>query len=207
LAKNFDTLKEETESSKKVLEGIEMLGVGKERWNNLIRDARIFSENDAYPGQSFPASPPEGKCVLCLQPLGEEAFHRLQTFVEIAAGERAVKLEKVETQFNASLGMLRSVTQPVPLQIAALLSTTVQEIDAGLKAKIDESFIHQGELATSLLRNALNRKWDTSLPVRRPILKPLLRQIATLKSKIAQEKAHPVDDARREKIKEEIANL
>lgn len=54
-------------------------------WRTLYQAAKDFSVNNAYPGKPFPNIEDDALCVLCLQPIQEEAkerFARFQKFME-----------------------------------------------------------------------------------------------------------------------------
>lgn len=55
-------------------------GVGEAVWQQLWAQARLFSQNHAYPGRPFPVVDEQARCVLCQQELDEEASHRLSHF-------------------------------------------------------------------------------------------------------------------------------
>jgi len=55
-------------------------GVGEAVWQQLWAQARLFSQNHAYPGQPFPVVDEQARCVLCQQELNEDASHRLSHF-------------------------------------------------------------------------------------------------------------------------------
>jgi len=55
-------------------------GVGEAVWQQLWAQARLFSQNHAYPGQPFPVVGEQARCVLCQQELNEDAGHRLTHF-------------------------------------------------------------------------------------------------------------------------------
>jgi hypothetical protein len=207
LVEQLEGLRQDTESNKKVLDGIQMLGIGGVRWKALIKAAKNFSDNEAYLGQNFPVGPPDGKCVLCLQPLNADAFLRLKTFVEVALGVAAAQQENIESELFGSMTTLKKAAEPVPAHIASLLATTVQEINRQLRANIDACFSDHQALAASIQRNVDDRQWATSLTLCASILRPLLRQISEVKSRIEKEKANPIDDVRREKVRGAIDNL
>ena len=62
-----------------------LAGTGSESWNVLLESARQFSQESAYPGQSFPVVKNGAQCVLCQQDLDHAARHRLQKFEEFVA--------------------------------------------------------------------------------------------------------------------------
>lgn len=97
-----------------------LLGVAStNQWEILYKAAKQYSEEVAYPGESFPKTT-DAVCVLCQQPLGEEAavrFTRFKKFMEdatstvLAAKRGALKLlrEKVEDLAPLSGAALDSI--------------------------------------------------------------------------------------------------
>ena len=55
-------------------------GVHTEAWKALFKSAKEFSEKHAYTGKLFPNIEYDAHCVLCMQPLGEDAKDRLSRF-------------------------------------------------------------------------------------------------------------------------------
>lgn len=86
-----------------------VVGVGSDAWRVLWEAARRFSEEDAYPGHDFPRADPSDRCVLCQQPLGQEAGDRLRrfhAFVHNDVEKRAVAAEKAYSEAVASVAAL-----------------------------------------------------------------------------------------------------
>ena len=54
--------------------------IGSDIWKALWEAARTYSRAAVYPGQPFPVTASDAHCVLCQQPLGEEAARRLTSF-------------------------------------------------------------------------------------------------------------------------------
>lgn len=84
-----------------------LTGTGSERWSSLWQAARQFSEEAAYPDQSFPVTRNGARCVLCQQDLDHVAIHRLQQFEAFvtSATERELreareKVERLAKTFN-----------------------------------------------------------------------------------------------------------
>ena len=65
---------------KLVFDGQPLPNTGSDSWRALWEAARRFSAIDAYPGAEFPFTEEGSLCVLCQQPLVDEAVHRLQQF-------------------------------------------------------------------------------------------------------------------------------
>lgn len=73
-------------------------GVGGGPWRELFLAARKYSEEVAYPAESFPVTSEDAFCVLCQQSLSEESkgrFKRFQQFVEQEAARNSAQ-RKVE---------------------------------------------------------------------------------------------------------------
>lgn len=62
--------------------GEPLAGVGGDVWRTLWDSARRYSTEVAYHGQPFPPSAGDAHCMLCQQPLGDEARARMTRFEE-----------------------------------------------------------------------------------------------------------------------------
>lgn len=62
-------------------------GIGTDAWKLLWGHARCYSEGHAYPGQAFPHLASDAKCVLCQQPLSDDARRRLVSFEAFVKGQ------------------------------------------------------------------------------------------------------------------------
>ncbi|MGB8204309.1 MAG: AAA family ATPase [Candidatus Baltobacteraceae bacterium] len=62
-----------------------LAGTGSESWMMLWEAARVFSQDQAYPGQTFPVVENGAHCVLCQQNLNRAASQRLHQFEAFAA--------------------------------------------------------------------------------------------------------------------------
>jgi hypothetical protein len=74
------------EDVKKVFDGVPLEGVGTESWKLLWEQARRYSEEEAYPNVAFPNIGEDARCVLCHQPLSDEAKRRLKSFEDYVKG-------------------------------------------------------------------------------------------------------------------------
>ncbi|MGI9283642.1 MAG: AAA family ATPase [Endozoicomonas sp.] len=81
-AKTKATLKKSAAeaAAKDVFSGAKLDGVGSDVWKELWSAARQYSEEVAYTGQEFPHVQDDSVCVLCHQPLSEEAKQRFTDF-------------------------------------------------------------------------------------------------------------------------------
>ncbi|NTV46933.1 MAG: AAA family ATPase, partial [Chlorobiales bacterium] len=91
-----------TADADRVFAGAPLSGVASESWRLLWEQARRFSEEVVYPENPFPYADTEARCVLCQQPIKEDAKERLQSFegfvkgnLEREASEAEEKVRKI----------------------------------------------------------------------------------------------------------------
>jgi len=120
------------EDAKKVFEGAPLEDVGTDTWKLLWQSARDYSENGAYPGKAFPNTDSNAKCVLCQQPLCEEAKQRLISFEEFIKGElqkKAIDAEqKLKTMTEALVDIPTAEQLILLMDSAGLLNDTEQSL-------------------------------------------------------------------------------
>jgi len=120
-------------AAKNVFSGAKLEGVGSDVWKELWSAARKYSEEVAYSGQEFPHIQDDSVCVLCHQPLSEEAKQRFTTFESYIKGE---------TQKQATYAA-RDAKQAID----ALPDIPSAEV---LKTKIDAAGIENQEIIKAL---------------------------------------------------------
>lgn len=76
-------------------------GVGEAMWQQLWAQARLFSQNHAYPGQPFPVVGEQARCVLCQQELNEDASHRLSHFEQFVTEGLELGAKQAEDKHKA----------------------------------------------------------------------------------------------------------
>ena len=96
---------------------------GSESWNVLWESARRFSQEFAYPGQSFPVVENGTHCVLCQQDLDHAARHRLQQFEAFVASTTERELR----QARSTLAQLRKTFTDLNVQ-TEVIDETLKEI-------------------------------------------------------------------------------
>jgi hypothetical protein len=93
-----------------------LTGTGSETWTALWEAARQFSQESAYPGQTFPVVENGAHCVLCQQDFDHEARQRLKQFEAFVASttERELRqLRETFTQRRKTFTDLRTTTEAV----------------------------------------------------------------------------------------------
>ena len=92
-----DTLAAARLASENLFKEAPLPGVGSGVWRSLWESARSYSDQFAYPDRIFPTPVQDERCVLCQQPLENDALHRhraFETFVKGAAQSAAVGADK-----------------------------------------------------------------------------------------------------------------
>jgi hypothetical protein len=82
-------------------------GVGGATWRALWEAARRFSETVAYPKQRFPVTHADAHCVLCQQPLPDEASQRLNRFQIFMIDDTQSQAEKARQEWQRALAVVR----------------------------------------------------------------------------------------------------
>ncbi|MDA2931239.1 hypothetical protein MYX84_15055 [Acidobacteria bacterium AH-259-O06] len=75
-------------------------GVGTSPWKELWESARRFSEAHAYPDEPFPVVVEDAKCVLCHQPLEEEARVRFSRFEHFVKDDTQTRLRAAQEDWD-----------------------------------------------------------------------------------------------------------
>lgn len=87
--------------------GANVEGTGTEPWEILLRSAMDFAAKEAYPGHAFPGPKDGSHCVLCQQPLTEEATARLKSFVEFLENDTQRKFTE---ERSITIRLFRAIT-------------------------------------------------------------------------------------------------
>lgn len=77
--------------------------IGSDVWKSLWEAARDYSRASAYPEKIFPVTEADAHCVLCQQPLSDEASKRLSSFEAFVQDESKRREEEAETIYDDAL--------------------------------------------------------------------------------------------------------
>lgn len=97
--------------------------IGSDIWKALWEAARAYSREAAYPGQPFPVTASDAHCVLCQQPLGEEASRRLTSFEAFVQDESKRREEDAADAYDELIEQLSSqvfLTKNIPVFVALI---------------------------------------------------------------------------------------
>jgi energy-coupling factor transporter ATP-binding protein EcfA2 len=91
-------------------------GTGSESWTALWEAARHFSQEHAYPSQTFPVVEDGAHCMLCQQDFDHAAVHRLRQFETFVASTTERELRQVKetfTRLRKSFADFKTTTEAV----------------------------------------------------------------------------------------------
>jgi hypothetical protein len=129
----------------------QLSGVGSLGWRGLWEAARTYSEQEAYPGESFPLTTEGAHCVLCQQLLGPEASDRLRRFHAFLTDTTAKSAEEAET----ALERLKQATATLDLTpdsaMSAIHSLESEHADVGRSVR--DWLTQMGSRKTALLKH------------------------------------------------------
>lgn len=105
--------------------------VGANIWKVLWEAARAYSREAAYPEQPFPVTDHDARCVLCQQPLGEEASKRLINFESFVQDETKRRANEAANAYNELKSKALSQTFPMKElpSFVALIRDNVGDIE------------------------------------------------------------------------------
>jgi hypothetical protein len=105
--------------------------VGGEIWRNLWEAARRYSTEAALPEMAFPPTAPGTPCVLCQQPLSEEAVGRMVRFEAFIRDDTEREAQAAEAEFAAAFKSVMELSiAPEPIA-EGLEEIDLQEADLG----------------------------------------------------------------------------
>jgi energy-coupling factor transporter ATP-binding protein EcfA2 len=99
-------------------------GAGKDAWQRLYNAAKLYSIEKAYPGREFPVAQGDSRCVLCMQPLLEDAKKRMLRFRDFM--ERTTK--KAVESAAAILETHKKSIQEITIPSSDLYKDAIDEI-------------------------------------------------------------------------------
>lgn len=71
--------------------GKALKGTGTDPWRELVESAMKFAQAEPHPGEPYPSPSADARCVLCQQPLADDARKRLARFVEFLEADTQKK--------------------------------------------------------------------------------------------------------------------
>ena len=191
-------------AAEKAFSGEPLEGVGGEVWRTLWDSARRYSTQIAYPGQSFPPSQDDARCLLCQQPLEAEArarMARFEEFIQKDTERQAQEAEKISRAARQGLSSINIGTWPVKVN---LREVAIENPDLARQAR---RFI----AAARLRRYSLVKSLDTAKDIHLPDIAPNpAANLAKLETRIwnyAAELQKSATADERKKLERDLAEL
>ena len=148
-------------------------GVGSQTWRAMWEAAERYAQAEAYPDRDFPATEDDDVCVLCQQPLAQDAQARLRRFRDYVRNTVQQQAKDAERTYSAAVDQFKKfdVTTPSVLSwlthfadnndlnkdtLAAALDVAVtakERILERLQDKTDESWVELASIDISLVRS------------------------------------------------------
>ena len=148
-------------------------GVGSQTWRAMWEAAERYAQEEAYPDRDFPATEDDDVCVLCQQPLAQDAQARLRRFRDYVRNTVQQQAKDAERTYSAAVDQFKKfdVTTPSVLSwlthfadnndlnkdtLAAALDVAVtakERILERLQDKTDESWVELASIDISLVRS------------------------------------------------------
>ncbi|WP_288349438.1 AAA family ATPase [uncultured Thalassospira sp.] len=119
--------------------------IGSDAWKSLWEAARDYSRKSAYPDKTFPVVETEAHCVLCQQPLSDEASKRLSSFEAFVQNESKRREREAETAYSNALADI--ATHDIAMRALPAIISLIRDD------------LREDELATSVRREILALAW------------------------------------------------
>lgn len=130
-----------TDAAQQTFANTPLKGIGEDSWRLMWEQARRYSQLEAYKLQPYPVVTEDAHCVLCQQPLSEDAKIRLSSFENFVQGALEVQANQTQEAYTTLLGAFPKMPEPEAWRSLLLpLKLNDAEVDASY-AKL--SAIHQ----------------------------------------------------------------
>ena len=130
--------------------------IGSDVWKILWEAARDYSRAAAYPKQPFPVTGSKAHCVLCQQPLSEEASRRLSSFEAFVQDESKRREQEAADSYDDALQGVSAAAVSMK-DLAAIVSLIRDDIG-------------REDLASALRRDMLHLAWRLRAVLRTHVL-------------------------------------
>lgn len=104
-------------TAEKVFSGSTLDGIGSDVWQELWESARRYSVAEAYKQLEYPHVQGKAQCVLCQQPLSQEAKNRLISFESYVKGEAQRAITEAENEHSAIIQGIDPIPTADSLQV------------------------------------------------------------------------------------------
>lgn len=190
-------------AAEKAFAGEPLAGVGGEVWRTLWDSARRYSTEVAYPAQPFPPSADDAHCMLCQQPLGEEARARMTRFEDFIKEDTERAAGEAERAALTARQALAAGTISTRAVKASLDELAIQNVAIQQQTR---RFIAAARLRRHVLLKGLGGE-ELKLPPSPPSPAADLGQLETTLRNYAAELRKSADAEERKKLEADFAEL
>jgi energy-coupling factor transporter ATP-binding protein EcfA2 len=183
--------------------GAAIRGVGELSWRALLDAARRYSEGVAFPEQAFPQSGPDALCVLCHQPLSDDATTRMGVFDAFVKADTEQQAQEAEKALEKARQVLLS--NPIHMSAFGLRSHIVISNPA-LAASILSS-LAAARLRRAICLKTLEAGGDVDMPELPHSPVEAIRQLAVTTAAYADELAAAAVQEGRTRLEQERDEL
>lgn len=134
-------------------------GTGTNVWKEMFEAARKYSEQLAYPGQPFPVTTTDSRCVLCLQELDTNTQVRLKRFQEFVQAETAQSAQKKRGAFERALKKVSDLDLSPDSQYPELLAE-VKELSPEVADSLQRFWLASSAKKAALEKACKDENWD-----------------------------------------------
>ena len=191
-------------AAEKAFSGEPLSGVGEEVWRSLWEAARRYSTEAAYPGEPFPPSAEDGRCVLCQQPLQAEALDRMARFEEFIQKDTERQAQAAEEAVQEAVDQLSSVSISTRSLKAQLQEVAIQDPELERETR---RFVAAARLRRYVLLRSRGNAEEPALPGRAANPGSRLAKLEETSRKYASELKKAAGDEERKKLEAELAEL
>ena len=184
--------------------GEPLKGVGGEVWRVLWDAARRYSTGIAYPGQGFPPSAADARCVLCQQTLDAAARDRMARFEEFIQKDTERQAQEAERISKSARQQLTDVVIDTRSVKANLQEVALHDVDLAKRAR---RFMASCRLRRHALLKAVDAGKEPALPSLAENPAADLTKVETDIRKYAAELQKSAAAEERKKLEVELAEL
>ncbi|WP_145364474.1 AAA family ATPase [Stratiformator vulcanicus] len=179
--------------------------IGEQVWRQLWEAARKYSEV-SYPDRDFPVTDgDDAVCVLCQQPLGEDAKDRLNRFEQFVRDDSAQQAAKAKEALRNAVGKVEGLGL-----LGDALREQLKDVESGDKQLLPSV---RGQLATLIRRlRAIKQgyqsgQWDFPLPGTLENIDTKLSTLVSSTNAKAVDVEKSADQEERQRLETELAEL
>ena len=178
---------------------------GSDSWRALFDAAKKFSEEAAYPDEEFPVTRDGSVCVLCQQPLSDDAAQRFQRFKKFILDDAAQKKSIAQSAFQNALTALSGVDVDYLANDPTLLDE-IRAHNETLATNVEQFFAWASERKLSIIQAITAATWDGIPEMHRSVIEEL--QVASISIETAAKEFDKADKPEELlKLQEELAEL